>query len=478
MISAFLPKAARLLAREARVRRRFNFNAARSQSLRTLSHVTECSAGASYLERIRIDEHHGARARSATQTHQLRHFSRDGKGSDSKEEEKEKEKEKEKGGGGRAVLDVVPGVATSFAVMTAGYACADVCGKGLMMLQGIETTVSPISGIPCSILLGLAARNIIPLPKSLAPGISFSTKKLLQAGIICVGIKLSAVDLATTGAIGLPAVAASVASGLAFVPWFGDKMGLPHKMSKLIAAGTSICGVTAITAVSPAIKANQQETSFAIANVVLFGTLGMLSYPYLANEIFSTSQQIGMFLGLAVHDTSQAIGSALTYSTVYGDDEVLKFAAITKLSRNLFLAGVVPGLAYANAKREGLLKSTSKGASLMPTMTEVVQYVPGFVVGFVGMSMLRTAGDVSLDSYGAAMGLLDASQWKALTSVVGNDIGSHYLLGTAMAAVGLNTNAGALRGVGAKPFVVGLAGAGVVAGTGFLSTVLLGTLFL
>ena len=102
---------------------------------------------------------------------------------------------------------------------------------------------------------------------------------------------------------------------------------LPHKMSKLIAAGTSICGVTAITAVSPAIKANQQETSFAIANVVLFGTLGMLSYPYLANEIFSTSQQIGMFLGLAVHDTSQAIGSALTYSTVYGDDEVLKFAA-------------------------------------------------------------------------------------------------------------------------------------------------------
>ena len=52
-------------------------------------------------------------------------------------------------------------------------------------------------------------------------------------------------------------------------------MGLPHKMSTLIACGTSICGVTAISALAPAIKATERETSFAIANVVAFGTIGM-----------------------------------------------------------------------------------------------------------------------------------------------------------------------------------------------------------
>uniref|UniRef100_A0A7S3LKK9 Uncharacterized protein n=1 Tax=Aplanochytrium stocchinoi TaxID=215587 RepID=A0A7S3LKK9_9STRA len=252
-------------------------------------------------------------------------------------------------------------------------------------------------------------------------------------------------------------------------------MGLPPKMSSLIAAGTSICGVTAITAVAPAIKANQQETGFAIANVVAFGTIGMLTYPYLAHSIMTSSHQIGMFLGLAIHDTSQVIGSALTYATVYGDEEVLKVAAITKLSRNLFLAGVIPGLAYMTAKREGAVKASS---SLLPSAAEIKKYIPGFVIGFVGMSALRTAGDISLENYGSALGLMDGDQWKWATSVVGSEIGSHYLLGTAMAAVGLGTSASALKGVGYKPFVVGLAGAGVVGVTGFTTTMILTTLFL
>ena len=177
------------------------------------------------------------------------------------------------------VAELAPGLGASVAVMTAGYTAADYLGQGLLYLQGVEAGVSPISGIPCSILLGLALKNLLPATgeywSALAPGIKFSSKKLLQAGIICVGAKLSAVDLATTGMIGLPAVAASVCSGLVFIPWLGKKMGLPHKMSTLIACGTSICGVTAISALAPAIKATERETSFAIANVVAFGTIGM-----------------------------------------------------------------------------------------------------------------------------------------------------------------------------------------------------------
>ena len=101
-------------------------------------------------------------------------------------------------------------------------------------------------------------------------------------------------------------------------------MGLPSKMSSLIAAGTSICGVTAITALSPAIKANERDTGVAVANVVAFGTLGMLTYPYLAHAVMDTSEQVGLFLGLAIHDTSQVMGSALTYKMMYGDEVALK----------------------------------------------------------------------------------------------------------------------------------------------------------
>jgi len=290
------------------------------------------------------------------------------------------------------------------------------------------------------------------------------------------------VDLLTTGAVGLPAVLASIGAGLTFVPWFGRRMGLPRKMSSLIAAGTSICGVTAITAVSPAISARQEDTAVAVANVVMFGTLAMLAYPYLAHHILAAdSHRIGMFLGLAVHDTSQAIGSALTYSNVYSDEVVLKVAAITKLSRNLCLAAVVPWLTYLNVraetkddegKEEELEGKKSAGGK------SVLAYVPPFVAGFCAMAVLRSVGDVSLESQGLALGLLEAHQWRQVVSFVGNDLGSTWLLGTAMAAVGLNTDAAALKGVGYRPFVVGFAGSAVVAGTGCAATLALTSLFL
>jgi uncharacterized membrane protein YadS len=68
----------------------------------------------------------------------------------------------------------------------------------------------------------------------------------------------------------------------------------------------------------------------------------MLLYPYLAHSLLSTSESIGLFLGTAVHDTSQVMGAALTYKQVYGDDVVLRVATVTKLTRNLFLAVVIP----------------------------------------------------------------------------------------------------------------------------------------
>lgn len=372
-------------------------------------------------------------------------------------------------------LAAAPGLLVSAAVMQAGFVSAEHLGQGLLTLQGIEGA-SPISGIPCAILLGMALKNSpLPLPKALDSGIAMATKPVLQAGIICVGAKLSALDLVSTGLVGLPAVMASIAVGLTFIPWLGAKVGLPHKMSSLLAVGTSICGVTAITALSPAIKASQRDTSFAVANVVLFGTIGMLVYPYFAHAVIPSSHQIGIFLGLCVHDTSQVVGSALTYATVFGDEEVLKVATVTKLTRNLFLAGVIPGLTYMTAKREGLVEPSS---SLLPSFAQFKKYFPGFVGGFMGMSALRTVGDVTLAEYGAALGVLDADAWAAATKFVGNELGSHLLLGTAMAAVGLTTSASALKGVGAKPFVVGFAGAAAVGLTGFTSTMILGKLFL
>lgn len=360
-----------------------------------------------------------------------------------------------------------PGVAAAFVVMLAGFWLADVVGRQILAAQGL-TGSSPVSGVPVAIVLGLLLRNTLPLPASLAPGLKFATTTILRAGIVLVGIRLSLFDVLKLGLAGLPVVLGAITTGLLFVTWFNRKLGLPPRLGTLIAAGTSICGVTAIVSTAPAIDADEREVAYAVANVVAFGLIGMLVYPYLAHAILGSSETIGLFLGTAVHDTSQVVGAALTYKQVFGDDVVLRVATVTKLTRNLFLAVVIPILTWMHL-RSHALRTGSGGIGGVST-----SLVPGFVVGFLAMALVRTIGDGTLGSTGAAFGVVSAETWASITKALGDFWASQVLLGTAMAAVGLNTNFSVFKGVGLKPFAVGMAGAVVVGAVGMALAVVLG----
>lgn len=154
---------------------------------------------------------------------------------------------------------------------------------------------------------GFALSNVRPtlLPAAVRPGVDFASTQLLRLGIVCVGFKLSLPDVLQSGLHGLPVVAATVGTGLLVIPRLSRLCSLPPRLGALLAAGTSICGVTAIVTLAPLIKATQREVAVATANVVAFGLGGMLLYPYVAQAICHSPEQVGVFLGTAVHDTSQ-----------------------------------------------------------------------------------------------------------------------------------------------------------------------------
>lgn len=362
-------------------------------------------------------------------------------------------------------FSILPGVGAAVVVMVAGVWLADVLGAALLRAQGIGGS-SPISGVPVAIVLGLLLRNTLPLPALLAPGLKFSVSTVLRLGIVMVGIKLSLGEMLTLGLAGVPVVIAAIATGLVFVTWFNRWMGLPPRLGTLIAAGTSICGVTAIVSTAPAIEADEREVAYAVANVVLFGLFGMLTYPYLAHWLLGRPEAIGLFLGTAIHDTSQVVGAALTYTQIYGDDLVLRVATVTKLTRNLCLAGVIPLLTWWHFRAT----AAAAGAGRRPSWGTLV---PGFVLGFIAMALVRSIGDATLGS-GLAYGVFNPEAWSSLVRQVGDVWGARILLGTAMAAVGLNTSMAVFRGVGLKPFAVGLAGALVVGLVGLAMAVALG----
>jgi uncharacterized integral membrane protein (TIGR00698 family) len=353
---------------------------------------------------------------------------------------------------------LLPGVALAVALMIAGIWLADLAGHEVLSLAGIDPSgkASPISSVLVAILLGILVRNTLGMPAACSAGVAFTVTKILRLGIILVGIKLSIVDVMKLGLMGIPVVIVCIATGLIFISWFGRWMRLPPRLATLIAAGTSICGVTAIVSTAPAIEADEREVAYAVSIIAVFGMIGMLVYPYIARALFSRSEQIGLFLGTAVHDTSQVVGAAIAYKEVFRDERVLQAATVTKLTRNLFLAIVVPMLSYFHIRGRHGAQPSAK--------IEMRNVFPVFVLGFVAMALFRSLGDTVWNSPG----------WKNLTNQIGDVWGSRYLLGTAMAAVGLGASFSAFKGIGAKPFVVGFIGALVVGAMGFLMALLFG----
>jgi uncharacterized membrane protein YadS len=345
-------------------------------------------------------------------------------------------------------LSQVPGILAALGVMIAGFWLADIIGRAILDAQGLSGGGSPISGVPVAIVLGLLIRNAFGIPAALNPGLKFSVTTLLRLGIVLVGIRLSAFDVARLGLAGLPVVLAAVTAGLVFVTWFNRRVGLPPRLGTLVAAGTSICGVTAIVSTAPAIEADEREVAYAVANVVAFGLFGMLVYPYVAHLLLARSESVGLFLGTAIHDTSQVVGAALTYRQMYADDVVLR--------------------TWMHFRQSHESKHGERKAVSWTTL------VPTFIIGFVVMAVVRTIGDATLQSNGAAFGVWDAATWTSLTNQIGDFWASRVLLGTAMAAVGLSTSFAVFKGVGAKPFVVGLVGALVVGAVGMVMAVVFG----
>jgi uncharacterized integral membrane protein (TIGR00698 family) len=306
------------------------------------------------------------------------------------------------------------------------------------------------------------------MPESLKPGFKFAVKKILRLGIILLGIRLSVFDVFRLGALGVPIVVLCILGALFFTTRLNKWLRLPERLGTLIAVGTSICGVSAIVATGPAIDAEDEEVAYAVAVITIFGLLATLVYPYAANVVFAGDPvKAGLFLGTAIHDTSQVTGSALVFADVFLLPRALDVATVTKLVRNVFMAAIIPLMAlYYARKTTGQDETTGKKASF-------VKLLPLFIVGFLALAVVRSIGDAGLNAGGNAFGLWDATAWKDLYGFV-----KHWavnFLVMALAAVGLSTSFRTFKGLGVKPFFVGLGAAFIVGVVSFAAISLLGT---
>lgn len=309
------------------------------------------------------------------------------------------------------LIAILPGLALTFTIAAAAF--------GLRLIPG----VSILSPMILAILIGIAFHNVVGTPARARAGIVFSLRRILRFAIILLGLQLTAAQVAEVGATGVAIIVVTLVATFVFTKWFGRLIGVDGKLSELIAAGTSICGASAVIATNTVTQGPDEDVAYAVASVTVFGSIAMFVYPLLPGLLHLTPHEYGLWSGASIHEIAQVVAAAYQ-----GGEQAGYFGTIAKLSRVILLAPLVITLGVIASRRIGAGRSSGKAPPL-----------PWFVFGFIALIVVNSLIDIPA----AARDFIVPA--------------TAFLLSVALAAMGLETDIAKLRRKGLRPLLLGLA---------------------
>ncbi len=314
-------------------------------------------------------------------------------------------------------------------------------GLGLVVIGSACAVVAsaPITGVSkltAAVLVGALFGNAGLAGPATAPGLTFAAKRVLRAGIVLLGLRLSLGDVFALGPRGLGVVVVTVTATFFGTQWLGRRLGLSRDLSLLVATGYSICGASAIAAVEGSTDAEEEEVAAAIGLVTLFGSLAIVVLPLLAGPLGLSDEAFGAWAGASVHDVAQVVATASA-----AGPSIVAVAIVVKLTRVVLLAPLVAGV---NVHRRNE-RRPDDGAQ--PPL------IPLFVALFLGAVALRSTGWLAADLVSTAK---DFEGW---------------LLTAALVGLGAGVRFDRLRRLGPQPLLLGAIAWVVVAGVSYLGVV-------
>ena len=301
-----------------------------------------------------------------------------------------------------------------------------VAGFGLVAAQAL-----PLLGAAAiAMLTGVAIRTLAParLTAGIPPKLG---SKVLQLSIVALGLSVNLAVIARVTQGSLVVMLTSLVIGLVTILVFGRLLGLDLPMAALIAAGTSICGASAIAAVAPVVGASSRQVARAVTVIFAFNLTAVVLFPLIARAISMGDFHYAVWAGTAVNDTSSVLAAAFAFGPA-----TVAEAATVKLARTIMIVPVV--LAFA------ALAPASSDAP-RPPRTRRLRLIPLFVVAFL-------AG-AALNSVGLVPEVIALAAPKA--ALVGTVV--------ALSAIGLTVDLRSFRGSGATILLLGLLGWLIVA---------------
>lgn len=184
-----------------------------------------------------------------------------------------------------------------------------------------------------ALFLGLAFALLAGQP---FPAFSKKTSKyLLQFSVVGLGFGMNLYDSLQSGKDGMVFTIVSVFSVLALGVYVGRRLMMDKKTAYLISAGTAICGGSAIAAVAPVVKANDNEMSMSLGTIFILNAIALFIFPPIGHLLGMSQEQFGMWAAIAIHDTSSVVGAGAAYG-----EKALEIATMVKLTRALWIIPV------------------------------------------------------------------------------------------------------------------------------------------
>ncbi|MEO7013713.1 MAG: YeiH family protein [Dokdonella sp.] len=311
-----------------------------------------------------------------------------------------------------STTNIIPGLILVGGVTAAAYALRLIPGMGLL------------SPMILAIGIGILFHNTVSTPVQAKAGVQFAMRRLLRLAIILLGLQLTITQVIEVGGRGMLIIATTLLATFQFTRWLGARLGVDAKLAELIAAGTSICGASAVIATNTVTRGTDEDVAYAVACVTVFGSLAMFVLPFLGGVLQLDAHTFGLWSGASIHEIAQVVAAAFQRGQQAGE-----FGTIAKLSRVILLAPLVLGLGWF-ARRAATRKGDDEaGHGQVP--------VPWFVIGFVALVALNSV-----------ISIPDAPKKILITLTA-------VLLTMALAAMGLETDLRKLRMKGMRPFLLG-----------------------
>ena len=159
-----------------------------------------------------------------------------------------------------------------------------------------------------------------------------TSKYLLQFSVVGLGFGMNLYASLQSGKEGMLFTIVSVFAVLALGMWLGKRLLIDRKTSYLIAAGTAICGGSAIAAVGPVVKADDNQMSMSLGTIFILNAIALFIFPPIGHLLGLTQEQFGLWAAIAIHDTSSVVGAGAAYG-----ETALEIATMVKLTRALWI---------------------------------------------------------------------------------------------------------------------------------------------